>query len=922
MKKYRFILTTLLCLLPLAALADEAKKHTYKVAVDATYAPYEFLGVDGKIKGMLPDMLRAIGQSAGVSFKFIAMPWPVALKSLKGDRVDLINMIRTPERIGKYEFSNPTSSIMQALFRNENETEIRGLDSITGHIIALQRSDIANEKLAGRDDFDRLPVETRAQGLLDVDTGRAAAFFTAKDPGLYFIQKHGLKHVELATAGLWPQDFCFTAKKGNTAIITMLNKGLAEIKHSGRYEEIIRKWQLKPKSWMAKNATQIITAITALFVMALGLWLWVFLLRRTVRRRTAALAEEHALLQQSEGKYRGLLENMPGALLLIHEGIVVYANPAALTLFGIGGPEAATGHPVTDLLPGRCVGFVNGRISQILAAERALPAVEGTLSRADGSEFDAAVTAAPCEYEGHPAVQLIVQDITTRKQAEAETARLLSIIETSADFIGMADAQGRVMYINPAGRRMLDLSADADVSSMQMADFHPPAETKRMRDKIFPDLLKHGGYQTDMVFRRRNEDEILTLATFSVQKNPDGTAASYSVIARDIRKEREGQQRMEHAQRLESLGVLAGGIAHDFNNILTAILGNAALAKSKVVSHPEAMPGYLGNIVTSSEKAAELCRQMLAYSGKGRFVVKALNLSGLVEEITKLLEVSIAKNVVIKYQLAEQIPAVDADAAQMQQVIMNLVINASDAIGEKSGVIAIVTGMMHADHAYLSETCLDENLPEGRYVFLEVSDTGCGMNRETRKRIFEPFFTTKFTGRGLGMSAVLGIIRGHHGALKLYSEPGRGTTFKALFPVSGQMAESMDEEPAGTDAWQGSGSILIVDDEETIRETAAMMLEDMGYKTLTAEDGLEGVEVYRQHQREITVVLLDMTMPRLDGKGCFRELRRVNKDVKVILSSGYNEQEATSHFSGKGLAGFIQKPYHPDALAKAIRAVS
>jgi len=909
-------------LLPLTALADTAQTHVYKVAVDSEYAPYEFRDVDGKVKGMLPDMLRAIGKSAGVTFQFIPMAWPDAVNSLKTGQVDLLNMIRTPARIGKYEFSNPHSIITQALFRNSNETEIHDVQTLAGHVVALQKYDIAVEKLVGQTNFKRLIVNSKDQGFLAVDSGKAAAFFSASQPGLYFMQEHHLEHVELAAVNLWPQDFCFTAKKGNTAIIAMLNDGLAKLRLSGEYTNIITKWRIQPKSWLGKHITQIIAVVVILFVMALALWLWVFLLRRTVQQRTYALSEEHQRLQQSENRYRGLLESMPNALLVIDDEMITYANPTAQKLLGLNASASLQGVSVSKLMPEACAGLIREQIRQILDTAHVLYAVEGTLLRLDGTEFDAEVTSAPCEYQGSPAVQLIIHDISDRKRAEAELQRLFSIIETSSDFISMADVDGHVLYVNPVGRKMMAIAEDVDISSMEIKDFHSPEEMERMRGEILPAVIKHGGYQTELVFLTRKGEEILTLASFSAQKKTDGSVMSFAVIARDIRQKRKEQQHMEHVQRLESLGVLAGGIAHDFNNILTAILGNAALAESKVASHPEDMPKHLHNIVTSSEKAAALCKQMLAYSGKGRFVVKPLNVSTLTEDITKLLEVSITRNVVLKYQLAEQLPAVDADEAQIQQVIMNLVINASDAIGDKSGVIAINTGVMHADRAYLSGTCLDEDMPEGRYVFLEVSDTGCGMDEETRKRIFDPFFTTKFTGRGLGMSAVLGIIRGHRGALKLYSELGRGTTFKMLLPVSDQRVENADATADNGEVWQGCGTVLIVDDEETICETAAMMLEGMGFSTLTARDGEEGVEVYRQHQQEITAVLLDMTMPKLDGKGTFRELKRINKDVRVILSSGYNEQDATSHFSGKGLAGFIQKPYHLDALQEIIRTVT
>ncbi len=509
-------------------------------------------------------------------------------------------------------------------------------------------------------------------------------------------------------------------------------------------------------------------------------------------------------------------------------------------------------------------------------------------------------------------------DITDRKVSEVERERLLAILDNSSDFIGMADADGKVMYVNTAGRSMVGLSADDDVTRMTIADFYPAVEAERLHSRIFSDLIRMGSYQTEILFAHQNGQNIPALAAFSAQKQPDGSIESYSVIAHDLRAEKEQQRRFEHIQRLESMGVLAGGIAHDFNNILTAILGNAALAERKNMTDPQSTQRYLNNIVDSSEKAAELCKQMLAYSGKGKFVVEPVNLSEMVESIIKLLEVSIEKGVVLKCRLAKNLPQIEADASQMQQIIMNFVINASDAIAGNSGVVTIDTGVMQVDRAYLDSTFVYDELSDGRYVFLEVSDTGCGMDKVTQDHLFEPFFTTKEKGHGLGMSAVLGIVRGHQGAIKVYSEPGEGTTIKVLFPVSKQDSAAVSADSPPPELRCNSGTILVIDDEETVREVAALMIEDMGFDTLCAVDGLDGVDVYRQHQHEIVAVLLDMTMPRLDGKGCFRELRRINPNVQVILSSGYNEQEATSRFTGKGLASFVQKPYRPEVLMAAL----
>ena len=310
---------------------------------------------------------------------------------------------------------------------------------------------------------------------------------------------------------------------------------------------------------------------------------------------------------------------------------------------------------------------------------------------------------------------------------------------------------------------------------------------------------------------------------------------------------------------------------------------------------------------------------MLAYSGRGKFVLETIDLNFLLQEMLHMLQVSISKKAVLRLRPYASLPAVSVDATQIRQIIMNLVINASEAIGEKSGVISISTGCMDCDESYLRNVWLDENLSDGLYVYLEIADTGCGMSKEILAKIFDPFFSTKFTGRGLGMSAVLGIVRGHKGALKVYSEPGKGTTFKILLPASEKPAQLFN----GTvqeEHWEGSGTVLLVDDEESARGVGIEMLKESGFTPLTAVDGREALEVYRAHP-EIAFVILDLTMPKMDGEQCFRELKKINPAVKVIISSGYNEFEVTQRFAGKQVAAFVQKPYRLSTLRNAIRSL-
>ena len=531
-----------------------------------------------------------------------------------------------------------------------------------------------------------------------------------------------------------------------------------------------------------------------------------------------------------------------------------------------------------------------------------------------------------------PAIERELNEATVRRQrkrAEEEQQKLAAVIENTSDFVGIASLHEKVLYINSEGRNLVGLKSSAEVNNTTIADYVTEAAYVEFRDAILPSVLKTGRWEGELQLRHiKTRDPIDVEGRIVAVKSPsDSGILCLATLMRDVteRKRAAEQQKnleakLQQAQKLESLGLLAGGIAHDFNNLLMGVLGNAEIALLELPPESPAR-GELKNITTAALRAAELTKQMLAYSGKGKFVVQALNLSKLVEEMPHLLQVSISKNVVLKYNVAGNLPAIEADAGQIRQVVMNLISNASEAIGEKSGVVTVSTGLMEADRSYLSKTYLDENLPEGCYVSLEVADTGCGMDEQTRQKIFDPFFTTKFTGRGLGLAAVLGIVRGHGGALKIDSEPNRGSTFSVLFPASRQAAEESVGPSATEQEWRGSGVVLVVDDEETVRIAAKRILEIRGFTVLTAEDGREALKIFRSRADEIVAVLLDLTMPHLGGEATFRELLRIRPDVRVVLSSGYNEQEITSRFAGKGPAEFIQKPYGVRLLGEKIRQV-
>lgn len=378
------------------------------------------------------------------------------------------------------------------------------------------------------------------------------------------------------------------------------------------------------------------------------------------------------------------------------------------------------------------------------------------------------------------------------------------------------------------------------------------------------------------------------------------------------------QEQLQQSQRLESLGVVVGGIAHDFNNLLMSISGNAGLVLEEIPKDSPALP-MMHEIVTVAGRAAELCAQMLACAGKGRFQMVPLDLSKMAAQMSQMLLVSTPRKTIISCRLHANLPAIRADAAQMRQVLMNLIMNASEATGDAGGSVSISTGVRECSREYFSQANTATVLKEGAYVFLEVTDTGCGMDPATVRQVFDPFFSTKSVGRGLGLSVVMGIMHAHAGGICIDTKPGAGTTVTLLFPPA-QPAKTAAPAPPPLDGpWKGKGVVLVVDDEDTVRNVCRRMLENLGLDVLAAKDGREALEVYSKNRDRIRCVLLDFAMPRMNGEETFYELRKIDPTVCVLLSSGYLVEDVMARFEGQGLAGFIHKPYQRQQLAEALK---
>jgi PAS domain S-box-containing protein len=486
--------------------------------------------------------------------------------------------------------------------------------------------------------------------------------------------------------------------------------------------------------------------------------------------------------------------------------------------------------------------------------------------------------------------------------------------------VGMTDLEGFVTYANEAAVKMWGYGDKAEVLGRPLVELW---EGEGVHETM--EALRAGGGRAGVdTGKRKDGTTFPVLFSASVIKDsknkPICTFGSFIDLTEQQRAEaakRALEEQIQKAQKLESLGVLAGGIAHDFNNLLVGILGNADLALTEL---PPGSPvrEIVADIVSSAERAAELAKQMLAYSGKGGVLAGNVDLRSMVEEMAHLLEAAVSRKTNLKLEFGDNVPPVRADVAQLRQVVLDLVTNASEAIGDAGGSVTLTTGVMECDRAYLSNTYVDDNLPEGDFSYFEVADNGCGMSEDIVSRIFDPFFTTKFTGRGLGLAAVLGIVRGHEGAINIHSTPGKGTTVRVLFPAVGASAAAGDDSELP--GMPGGRTVLLVDDEATVRAVGTRMLEKLDLEVLTADSGLAALEIFEADPGRVDLVVLDLTMPIMDGEECLRELQRIRPDVRVLLSSGYNERELIDRFLGKGLAGFIQKPFQLSYLSQKIKS--
>lgn len=524
--------------------------------------------------------------------------------------------------------------------------------------------------------------------------------------------------------------------------------------------------------------------------------------------------------------------------------------------------------------------------------------------------------------------QQLKNEIAERKKISEELHksqdRLNLALQSSNAGVWLRDLKTNQLFWDQTIYRMFDFDVHHEpVTYDQFINCIHPDDQERIQQRIKESIDDQKPYFCDYRILKNDGSVRHVHSTGTVYYDEQQEPSLFTGISSDItekkrldEQKRALEEKFQQAQKLESLGLMAGGIAHDFNNLLVGVLGNASLASSKLSDEftPHEIKVHLNQIESAAVRASELTKQMLAYSGKGKVQIDPFDLNQLIFENLNLIKATISKNADFQMNLSQSLPMIEGDRSQLAQVLMNLITNASDALEERSGTITVFTSVQYCDHCFLNSTFLPKEQKEGEYVCLKITDNGIGIQPAAIEKIFDPFYSTKFVGRGLGLAAVLGIVHGHHGVIKVESEIGVGTTFSLFFPVYESLKTTssafLESEIMGTN----KGKVLFVDDEGVIHIVLKALLKHIGFESIAANDGEKALELYKKHQSDIDLVILDLTMPGMSGEEVFDELRRFNPDLKIIISSGYSEKDVVERFAGKKMTGFIQKPYTVDGL--------
>ncbi len=904
-----------------------------RVGVEPLAEQLSQVAPDGTSSGFAVSIVQAVADDQHLEVQFVGRPWPDLLSDYRAGKIDIIAAAgATPEREGTIAFTTPHIDMLSEAFANRRiKLPARSEDLGTLRIGTTEKS-LGHEYIRSRGWSNTLIYPHLRDALIALDRGECDVVIAVSIIARHIIQEEKLQHIAECDFDLpLHYELRMGVAPANRALLYQLNNGLAHIRANGTYDRIYEQWigPLQPHRVRWRDVWYFVVPAVLVFIAGFLAYLW----QHRLMRRLALQAEQ---LKRSEERLTLVLEGSVDATWDYDVIAGTLRRSANWTNLSIYADSVARSEDIFRELI-----HPDDRSASLAAHDKMINGdgqldCEYRIRTKDGEwlwmHSRGRVTTRDANGRALHAAGTVT-NISARKATEENLRRSQRLLEQSQSVTQIGgwelDLLTHQLYWTEETYRIHEVYPESYRPDVETAiQFYDESSRARIRTAVERAIATAEPYDIEvgLVTARGRHIHVRTIGF--TERDAHGRVIKLYGSFQDISEQTKAteeraslQVKMLEAQKLESLGVLAGGIAHDFNNILTIILANASFARLQTQQQPD-LDQRLKQIGDAARRAADLCQRMLAYAGKSRLTLTSLDLSALVRDTEQLLRLSISKKVRLQFDLADGLPPIEADATQLRQVLMNLSINASEALGDRDGYVRITTGNTQLDEAALGAMLHAADASPGRFVTLDVADDGCGMSAETLAKIFDPFYTTKFTGRGLGLAVVHGIFRTHKGALRVESTLGHGTVFRLFLPVSAAAPAPtlVPVTPTSGAALHGSGVVLVADDESAVRDTAAAILRHYGYTPVLAADGHEALARFRAEPHIFAAVLLDLTMPGLDGAEALGAMRTVRPGVSAIIMSGFGEDETLDRLRHVGPAAFLHKPFLPDELAAKLSA--
>jgi PAS domain S-box-containing protein len=904
----------------ICAGADAKPFQSITIVSDNNYPPYIFRSPEGNLQGILVDEWKLWEKKTGIKATLIGMDWGKAQNFMRRGKADVIDTIFfTKERAKLYDFTKPYAKLDVPIFFHKNISGIIEISSLRGYRIGVKAGDACIDFLKEKGITDLEEYPSYEAIIMAAATGRLKVFSIDEPPALYYLYKLNLENEFRRAFKLYTGEFHRAVKKGRTELLNTVENGFRQITKA-EHEAIEKRW-LGETLLTTKYFRYFFFVFLSVLAIFLILLFFSFMLRRRIKLRTVELEQSFENLKKSEEKYRELVETANSVILRFdRRGKITFFNSYAEQFFGYTEQEILGKNVLGTIVPEN---ETTGRdLKQMMADIVRHPQLYvnniNENMRKNGERVWLNWRNKPVYDQNGRLTQLLSVGIDITEQKIAEEARRESeerfraLSESSPDIIYTMDSTGAITYVNSTWKLILGHEKE-EVLGHYFTDFAKEEDHKTYR-KWFKGIRDEGKTVNDfgILLTKDGKERIFNMhSTFMNDSN--GRVISIFGSLRDLTEYKEMEEKLNHAQRLESIGTLAGGIAHDFNNLLMGIQGYVSLMMLKTEkSHPNFE--RMKRIEEQISRGSDLTKQLLGFAQKGRYEQKPAQINEVIVKTSSLFGRT-KKEISIDLNLDEHLYPVEVDEGQMEQMLMNLYVNAWQAM-PVGGNLYLETANVFLEE----ERARANDIEPGSYIRISIKDTGVGMDKKTVAQIFDPFFTTKKMGggTGLGLAMVYGIVKGHKGMIEVTSEPGQGTTFDIYLPATEKDIKKNYIETT-TQTHGGSETILLVDDEKAVLETTGELISSLGYRLYTAGSGQEAIAVYKEKEGEIDMIILDMIMPGLSGGTTFNLLREINPQVRVLLCSGYSIDGQAKEILNQGCKGFLQKPFKFEELSRKIR---